>query len=397
MTVNLPPKAEALFKPARYKVLYGGRGSAKSHSVATYLLLEGMKRKHRILCAREYQNSIAESVHKLLSNKIDQLGLGSFYTVLQNSIIGNNGTEFIFAGLRRNIESIKSMEGITIVWLEEGQTISEESWEILIPTIREPGSEIIVSFNPRDEVDPTWQRFIVNPPPNCIAVKMNWADNPYFPEVLDQERLHCFETDKEAYRNIWDGECRRISDAVIFKDRVTVETFNTPEKARFYFGADFGFAQDPATLIRCFVWDKTLFIDQEAYAVGVELDEMPEFYAHIPGSKQWIIRADASRPETISFLRRQNFRIEAAPKWSGSVEDGITFLKGFKQIVVHPRCAFTAEEFRLYSWKVDRLTKEILPIPVDKHNHCIDALRYALSPMICQRGTSPLVWELLAC
>jgi phage terminase large subunit len=398
MTINLPPKAQILFQPSRYKGLYGGRGSAKSHSVATYLLLEGMKRPHRILCTREYQNSISESVLKLLENKINHLGLGSFYTVNQSTIVGKNGTEFIFAyGLRRNIESIKSIEGITIVWIEEAQTVSDDSWEVLIPTIREPGSEIICTWNPKDEDDPTHRRLVINPPPDCVTVKMTWRDNPYFPEVLDKERLHCLETDPEAYANIWEGECRKQSQAIIFKGRVTVEAFETGENERFYFGADFGFAQDPATLIRSYVRDRCLHIDHEAWGVGVELDDMHGFYDKVPGSRRWIIRADSSRPETISYLRRKGFRIEAAPKWQGSIEDGIAFLKGFTRIVVHPRCVHTAEEFTSgYRWKVDRLTGEILPIAVDKNNHCIDGIRYALSPLIKQSGTSPLIWELLA-
>ncbi|WP_042687239.1 PBSX family phage terminase large subunit, partial [Candidatus Glomeribacter gigasporarum] len=199
--------------------------------------------------------------------------------------------------------------------------------------------------------------------------------------------------DPQAYDHIWEGHCRRLSDAVIFGQRVRVETFETPLDARFYFGADWGFANDPTALIRCFVQDECLYIDHEAFGYQVELDDLPKLFAGgratdgrqfegIPGARDWPIKADSARPETISYLQRQGFRIEAAAKWPGSVEDGIAHLKGFKHIVIHERCTQLRQEARLYSYKVDARTGDILPLIEDKHNHGWDAVRYSLDGYI---------------
>jgi phage terminase large subunit len=223
--VAFPPKAAFLFEPHRYKVMYGGRGSGKSHSAATALLVQGAKEKHRILCTREIQKSIKDSVHKLLCDKIDDIGLGSFYEPLETIIRGKNGTEFLFAGLaNQTVSSIKSMEGCSKVWCEEAQTISKRSWDILIPTIRTEGSEIWVTFNPELDTDPTYERFVVNPPPSCVSVHMNYSDNPYFPEVLEQERLHCKLSNPEDYANIWEGQCRSAVEGAIYAAEVAAST-----------------------------------------------------------------------------------------------------------------------------------------------------------------------------
>lgn len=231
--LELPAKLEPLFQPKRYKVVYGGRGSAKSHSIARILLTKGAESKRRILCAREFQNSIADSVHKLLSDIIYEMKLSSFYKVQNNTITGTNGTEFIFQGLRHNIQSIKSLEGITDVWIEEAQTVSKNSWEILIPTIREEGltpafinysnnlslssdSEIWVTFNPDLETDETYQRFVVYPPHDSIVIEMNYRDNPWFPDVLEQERLQLKKRDLASYLNVWEGKCKQAVEGAIY-------------------------------------------------------------------------------------------------------------------------------------------------------------------------------------
>ncbi|MEA3253978.1 MAG: terminase large subunit, partial [Chloroflexota bacterium] len=267
---------------------------------------------------------------------------------------------------------------------EEAQSISEDSWEILIPTIRAENSEIWISFNPQQEEDPTYQRFVINTPPDSHLRKVGWQDNPYFPAVLDAERRYMEKIDPEAYQHVWEGFCRQISDAVIFRGRFEVSTFDTGTPDRFYYGLDFGFSQDPCALVRCFVRDNRLYIDQEAWEIGVELDDMAEFINRVPGADKWPIRADNARPETISHLRRRGFNCEAAPKWAGSIEDGIAVMKGFEKIVIHERCKHAAEEFRLYSYKVDKQTNDVLPVIEDKFNHVIDACRYALSGVIKQ-------------
>jgi phage terminase large subunit len=214
--IVLPTKVQPLFSPKRYKVLFGGRGASKSWTVACALLIKGAQKPLRILCTREYQNSIADSVHKLLSDIINKNKLDDFYTIQNNTITGSNGTEFIFAGLRHNIQSIKSLEGVNLVWIEEAQTVSKSSWDILIPTIREEGSEIWITFNPELETDETYQRFIVHPPKDSIVIEMSYKDNPWFPAVLEQERLELKEKDLAAYLNVWEGKCKQAVEGAIY-------------------------------------------------------------------------------------------------------------------------------------------------------------------------------------
>ncbi|TEA78649.1 PBSX family phage terminase large subunit [Allopusillimonas ginsengisoli] len=221
MTIKFPKKLRFLFQPYRYKVAHGGRGSAKSWSFARALLLQGTTKTVRVLCAREVQLSIKQSVHKLLKDQIELLGLTSFYEVLETEIRGINGTEFSFAGLsKQTVDSIKSFEGVDIVWVEEGQSVSKKSWDVLIPTIRKAGSEIWISLNPELETDETYQRFIANPPPNSCVVQVNYHDNPWFSEELEAERIHCQLTAPKDYDNIWLGKCKPAVSGAIYYDEV---------------------------------------------------------------------------------------------------------------------------------------------------------------------------------
>ncbi|WP_033758107.1 PBSX family phage terminase large subunit [Pantoea agglomerans] len=383
--LSFAPKFKPLFQPKRYKTFHGGRGGAKSWAAARALVIMAASKKLRILCTREVQNSIKDSVHKLLKDQIEMLGLNPWFRITNESITSASGSEFLFKGLRFDPLGIKSTEGVDICWVEEAQSVSSDSWAILIPTIRKEGSEIWVTFNPGEEQDPTYQRFIVNPPDESITVEVNYYDNPYLPETLRKEMEYCKRIDYEAYEHIWLGKPKSISDSVIFRNRYRVEAFPDDmwqQADRLFFGADFGFANDPSTLIRMFMIDTRLYIEYEAYGVGVELDEMPQFYDSIPEVRKWPIKGDNSRPETISYLARQGFSIDAAAKWKGSVEDGVTYLKGFEEIIIHERCKHTADEFRHYSYKVDKKIGDILPIIVDKFNHCIDAIRYGLDGYI---------------
>lgn len=357
-------------------------------------MARGFERPVRILCAREIQSSISDSVHKLLCEQIDATGLGGFYAATRDAIRGMNGTEIIFMGLRSNPQEIKSTEGIDICWVEEAQAVSAESWDVLVPTVRKPGSEIWMTFNPLDESDPTYQRFVVDAPENAVVRKVNYDANPYFPDVLRQEMEWLKARDHEAYRHIWEGEVRRHSEAVIFAGRYRVEEFDTPPNARFFHGADWGFAKDPSVLVRCFIKDRTIYIDREAWGVGVDLDETPALFDAIETARKWPIKADNSRPETISYMRRRGFNIAPAKKWQGSVEDGIEWLKSY-DIVIHPRCRHTIDEFIHYSYKTDRQTGDVLPVVVDAWNHCIDALRYAMDGMIKGRGQMRISAEAL--
>ena len=217
---EFPEKLEFLFKPARYKCCWGGRGGAKSWGIARALLILGARSPMRILCAREYQTSIKDSVHKLLCDQIEALNLLSFYEITQASIRGKNGTEFAFAGLKNNISNIKSFEGVDVCWVEEAQTVSRMSWNVLIPTIRKDKSEIWISFNPELETDETYQRFVLHPPPDCQSVKVNWSDNPWFPEVLRLEKDALRERDMSAYNTVWEGICRQTVDGAIFANEM---------------------------------------------------------------------------------------------------------------------------------------------------------------------------------
>ncbi len=218
--IDLPVKLQFLFEPHRYKVAYGGRSSTKSWSFARALLVQGASKKLRILCAREIQRSIKDSVHKLLSDQVEILGLGGFYTITDVSIRGRNGTEFFFAGLAtQTVQSLKSFEGIDRCWVEEGQTAEDNSWRILIPTIRKTGSEIWVSFNPDLETDPTYQRFVVHAPPDACVVEISYPDNPWFNAEMEAERVYCLENDPDNYDNIWLGKCRpAVEGAIYFKE-----------------------------------------------------------------------------------------------------------------------------------------------------------------------------------
>lgn len=390
MRIKFPGKFEPLFKPSRYKDFHGGRGSGKSVNVARALVLQAYENKKRILCCREIQNTIRDSVHKLIADQIEIMGLSPWFEVTQSAIRGLNGSEFIFKGLRFDPQGIKSTEGIDLCWIEEAQTVSENSWSILIPTIRKEGSEIWLTWNPLEETSPTYQRFIESPPPDCISVEVNYYDNPYFPDVLRQEMEWLKQKDFAAYEHVWLGKPLTITDAVIFKGHYTVESFPDDlwKKAdRLFYGADFGFANDPSTLVRCFILDNKLYIDYEAYGVGIEINELPSFYDSVPDSRKWQIWGDSARPETISYLKKQaGFRIDSADKWQGSIEDGIAYLKSFDKIVIHSRCRHMAEEARLYRYKTDKQTNEILPVIEDSNNHLWDALRYSLNGYIRRKG-----------
>lgn len=393
MAVNLefPEVFHAnLFRPSRYKNFHGGRGSGKSVNVARALVIKACQEKKRILCCREIQNTIRDSVHKLIADQIEIMGLSPWFEVTQSAIRGLNGSEFIFKGLRFDPQGIKSTEGIDLCWIEEAQTVSENSWSILIPTIRKEGSEIWLTWNPLEETSPTYQRFIESPPPDCISVEVNYYDNPYFPDVLRQEMEWLKQKDFAAYEHVWLGKPLTITDAVIFKGHYTVESFPDDlwKKAdRLFYGADFGFANDPSTLVRCFILDNRLYIDHEAYGVGIEINELPAFYDSVPDSRRWQIWGDSARPETISYLKKQaGFRIDSADKWQGSIEDGIAYLKSFDKIVIHSRCRHMAEEARLYRYKTDKQTNEILPVIEDSKNHLWDALRYSLNGYIRRKG-----------
>lgn len=395
--LTLPYAFRKLWKPARYKAFYGGRGAAKSHSFASALIDMASRRKMRILCCREIQRSIGASVKQLLDDKIAAGGLGEFYESTQYGITGDNGTQFLFAGLRTNPESVKSMEGIDVAWVEEANTVSQRSLDLLIPTIRKPNSEIWFGWNRRFINDPVDNMFLGGlPPPNSIIKKVNHNDNPWFPEVLQAEMAWDKERDLDKWRHVWEGEPIIRSEAKVFQNwRVEDIDHLLPPDCTPRLGADWGFAIDPTVLIECYIFDRTLYFRREAWKVRCEIDETPSLFAGSDNRQtpRWVnthghpglktardghrIVADSARPETISYMVKRGLNVVKARKGAGSIMDGIEFMKTY-DIVIHPDCIHIIDEFATYSFKEDPLTDEILPILVDKKNHTIDAARYAV-------------------
>lgn len=390
--IKLPKKLLPVFAPARghlrYRGAYGGRGSGKSFNFAKMAAIFGCVEKLRILCTREFQVSIKESFHAELKNAIaSEPWLAAAYDVGIDYIRGHNGTEFIFRGLRHNMGSIKSMAQIDICIVEEAEDVPEASWIDLEPTIRAPGSEIWVVWNPRTNGSPVDKRFIKATPPRSRIVEMNYWDNPFFPQELEELRLQQLRTfDDSTYAHIWEGKYLSRTDAQIFAGKYRVAEFEPHPKTwdGAYYGLDFGFSQDPTAGVKAWIHERKLYIEYEAGRTGLELDDTAEYLIkRIPGIDTNVVRCDNARPESISYIKRSGIpRAKPCEKGKGSVEDGIAFIKSFDEVIIHPRCKDTIDEFRLYSYKVDRNSGEVLDTIVDNHNHYIDALRYALEPVM---------------
>lgn len=399
LEIETPRKFLPFLDPARYKGAHGGRGSGKSHFFAE-MLIERCKLKPgtRAACVREVQKSLKHSVKLLVEDKIRKFGLQGEFEILEAEIRTPGGGVIIFQGMQNHTaDSIKSLEGFDIAWVEEAQSLSQRSLDLLRPTIRAPGSELWFTWNPNKPTDPVDVLFRGEAAPkDATVVEVNADDNPWFPPELRADMDDDRERDYDKYLHVWRGAYNTNSEARVFKNWV-VREFETPKDAEFRFGADWGFATDPTVLIRGFVDGRKLYVDYEAWGSQVEIDHIPALFAGddtqtpkrwenpkkfpgIPGSHKWIIRADSARPETISFVRRREFRIVPAIKGPGSLEDGVEFLKSF-DIIVHPRCVNTINELTYYSYKQDPLTEEILPVLEDKDNHTIDALRYALEAL----------------
>lgn len=378
--VELPKWAEQLFRPSRFKAAWGGRGGGKSRSVASALVLKALQGPERVLCAREVQKSIKDSSKRLLDDEIERMGVGAFFDSTESEIRGANGSLFIFAGLRGNASQIKSLEGVTIAWVDEAQTITQASIDTLIPTIRAPNSEIWLTWNPLRADDPVDAMFRgETPPPGSMVIEVQHDDNPWFPEELRVQMEWQRERDFDKYLHIWRGAYWKNSEARVFKNwRVGSEVeFEGHGVAEYRLGADFGYSIDPSCLVRCYIRGAQLFVDHESYMIGCEIIQLPELFGRVPDADKWPITADSSRPETISYLRSHGFpKIRPSIKGAGSVEEGISFLQSF-DIVIHPRCKHVAEELSTYSYKTDSLTGEPIPQLQDKNNHLIDALRYA--------------------
>jgi phage terminase large subunit len=362
----------------RYFCAYGGRGSGKSHFFAEMLVERCVLKQTNAVCVREVQKSLNQSVKKLLEIKIEALGVGHLFDVQRDKIVAPHGGVIIFQGLQNHTaDSIKSLEGFDIAWIEEAQSISQISLDLLRPTIRKEGSQIWATWNPNNAKDAIDKLFRADKvPTDSLVVQVNFADNPWFPDVLRKEMEYDRSRDIDKYNHIWLGAYAGRTEARVFKNWV-IEEFETAADAIFKFGGDWGFSVDPTVLVRSYIVGRKLYIDYEAYQVGCEIHDTPDLFLTVPESEKWTIVADSARPETISHMRNNGFpKMLPAIKGAGSIEDGIEFLKSF-DIVVHPRCSHVIDELTHYSFKIDPKTDEILPVLEDKNNHVIDSLRYA--------------------
>ena len=380
LQLKTPEWALPLLEASRYKGAWGGRGSGKSHMFAEMMLEEHiMNQSQSSVCVREIQKSLNQSVKRLLEMKIQEMNAGAYFEV-QDAVIKSKKADgrIIFQGMQNHTaDSIKSLEGYDRAWVEEAQSLSQTSLDLLRPTIRKPGSELWFTWNPRQASDPVDLLLRgPTPPKDANVIKVNYADNPWFPSVLKDEMEYDKRRDPDKYQHVWRGEYLQNSESRVFRNW-RIEDFDAPADAIHRLGADWGFSVDPTTLVRCHIIGRTLYIDFEAYMVGCEIVNTPELFMQVPEAEKWPIVADSARPETISHMRRNGFpKIMTAVKGPRSVEEGIEFLKNYT-IVVHPRCTHTIDELTLYSYKTDPLTGKILPVLEDKKNHVIDALRYA--------------------
>lgn len=383
LVISTPRWSLPLLETARYKGAHGGRASGKSHERAEALVERCVMQKTDAVCIREVQKSLDTSVKKLIESKIIKLGVAHLFVVGSKMIRCPHGGMIIFQGMQNHTaETIKSLEGFDIAWVEEAQTLSQRSLDMLRPTIRKPGSELWFTWNPRHATDPV-DVLLRGPgsaslPGGMAVVEANFRDNPWHPEEMAAEAVYDRGRDPEKYAHIWLGGYQRNSEARVFRNWTIDEDLEAPSGATFRYGLDFGFATDPSAGLRCWIEGRDLCVDYEAYGLHVEIDELPEFLLAIPDAERWPMVADSSRPETISYLRKKGYpKITGAVKGSGSVDEGVEFLKSYN-IRVHPRCTHLIDELTLYSYKVDKVTEKVLPILTDLNNHLIDALRYAL-------------------
>ena len=388
---EFPVKLQCLFQPSRYKCIFGGRGSAKSWSVARALLILGAKQVHRILCAREFQNSISQSVHKLLSDQIVELGLIGFYEITERTIRGANGTEFSFVGLKNNPHNIKSYEGCTIVWVEEAQAVSARSWDILIPTIRTKDSEIWITMNPELESDATYQRFVLNPPENCISKKVNWSDNPWFPEVLDYERRTLQARDIEAYNTVWEGLCRQTVDGAVFaremqmaelEERITKVRYDPTKPVVAVF--DLGWADSTSIWFVQFIAQEIRlirYIEDNQQTISHYLATMQTFgYIYdtlwLPHDAQ--NKTIGSNGRSIEeIVRAAGFKTKIIPRTP--IADSINAARTIFRNCYFDRdnCYDGLQCLRHYKYEVDPDTKQFSKNPLhDQYSHGADAFRY---------------------
>lgn len=383
--------------------LKGGRGSTKS-SFASIQIILGMvdDPNANALALRKVDNTVRKSILESFLWAIDVLDLNNSFTHTKSPAEITylpTGQKIIMSGLDdpRKLKSIRLQKGyFKFLWFEEAEEFNgmEEIRSVEQSTRR--GGDVFVEFityNPpndpaawvneesKNEANDRYVHFS-----NYLDVPRDWLGKQFF---SDAEALK--KRDPLKYEHEYMGHAVGRAEQIVFHGKWQSKDFTTPPasecyQGRYFYGADWGFANDPTTLVRLFIKiegnARNLYIDHDIGGVGIDMDDIPQLFDAVPESRKWRIYADCARPETVSYVKKKQFNIESAPKWSGSVEDGIEYIKSFENIYIHPRCAKTINEFNKYSYKVDRNTKEILPVLVDNHNHYIDAIRYALADYI---------------
>jgi len=401
MRLKLPAKLVPVFSgEADVRASYGGRGSAKTRTFAMMTAVRAYMwaasgDSGMVLCGRQFMNSLADSSLEEIKAAVraeDWLAphfeIGEKYIRTAPHLPGR--IDYVFAGLDRSVDSVKSKARVKLCWVDEAEGVGELAWAKLIPTLREEDSELWVTWNPEKEDSATHKRFRMSQDPLMKSAEMNWRDNPWFPDILNRTRLKDKAERPDTYHHVWEGDFATISDAQVLKGRYTSEAFTPlPHWNGPYFGADWGFSVDPTALVKCWVDGRTLYLETEAYGHQVTIDDTPALFDRIAGSRLHVMRADSARPETINYMQRHGFpRCVSAEKWPGSVEDGVEHLRSYDRIVIHERCPNAYREASRWSYKTDRLSGDVMPVLKPGDDHIFDAVRYALGPLIQRRGTA---------
>lgn len=399
MIINpkVPRWAVPLLPPRRYKGAKGGRSGGKSHFLVENAVAKmAAEPSFKVVGIREVQKSIRYSVKELVEAKIAELGVAHLFDIQRDVILHRNGPGLMhFTGMQdHTADSVKGLESFDLALVDEANQISARSLRLLTPTLRKQGSELHFGWNPEQETDAVDEFFRKHAAdPDFVCVSVNITDNPFVSDTgwkeytRDRDFARANPNDWAVFEHVWHGAYNILSDRIVFAGKYVSEDFDPTGLDGPYYGADFGFAQDPTTFVECWTRPGELFIRRAAGRVGLELDHTAQFAkSNAPGIERYVIRADSARPESISYLRRHGLpRMEGVDKWKGSVEDGIAFMRSFRRIVVHPEAEPARKEFGLYRYAVNK-AGDILPEIVDADNHYIDAVRYALAPLIQARG-----------
>ena len=374
-TIQIPHEFKRLFDTDwREAAVYGGRYSLKSHTVARILLIRARQKKIRVACFREFQNSIADSSHQLLKDLINEYGLTDF-KVTDKSIINTiNGSDFIFKGLHNNEQSIKSTEGIDIAWIEEAQTVSNSSLEILTPTVRKTGSQLIYTYNRLLEDDPVHHRLVLEGRPNTLIINVNYdiaLKYKMMPEVIRLE----MEDDKERrpalYRHKWLGE-PSSSERKIYSNWAIIDEI--PHEARLErYGMDFGYSNDPTAIVAIYKYNGGFILDEVTYQKGLSNKQIADNLKNI---ERALVIADSAEPKSIDEIRSYGINILPCVKGKDSIRQGIQYVQDQK-ISVTKRSSNLLQEYARYLWQVDKLDK-VINVPEGGFDHLMDSIRYGL-------------------